>query len=86
MRAVLPVAKQNATSAGTSPSEDEQRDHAQDAERLNARAGRGVGAEDDALQFAELFARVRRVNSAARSLPLCTSSRPRLQPFAQATI
>ena len=55
MRAVLPVAKQKATSAGTSPSDASKRDHAQNAERLNARAGRGVGAQDDAVQFAALF-------------------------------
>src|ERR1700722_7398731 len=33
----------------------EQRDHAQDTERLNARAGRGVGAQDDAVQFTALL-------------------------------
>src|SRR3984885_8866432 len=33
----------------------EQCDHPQDAERLNARARRGVGAKDDAVQFAALL-------------------------------
>ena len=64
----------------------EQRDHAQDAERLNARAGRGVGAEDDAAQVRRSSLAVRKVNSAARSLPLWTSSRPRLQPSHRQTI
>ena len=54
MRAVLPVAKQNAISAGTSPSDDSIEIMREDAERLHAGARRRVGAEDHALELAHV--------------------------------
>jgi hypothetical protein len=52
--AVLPVAKQNTSSAGMFGDGRQHRDHAQDAQRLHARAGRPVGAQDHAVRALEL--------------------------------
>ena len=57
MRAVLPVAKQNAISGGDVAEARQHRDHAQDAERLHAGAGGAVGAENDAAQLVRVRVR-----------------------------
>ena len=65
-RAVLPVAKQNAVSASISPRLLSSAIGPQDAERLDARARRRIGAEDDALGLAKLDRRAHRVERGQR--------------------
>src|SRR6516162_3417148 len=79
IRAVLPVAKQNAISAGSSPSED--------SIETMRRMPSGCTPEPAGASVprmtrcrSPISRAVRSVNSAERSLPLCTSSSPRLQP------
>ena len=50
---MLPVAKQKAISAGISPREHKHGDKTKNAERLNTRSRRSVGAENDAIKLPE---------------------------------
>ena len=58
--AVLPVAKQTATSAGTSPRRCQQRNHAQNAQWLHSRARRRVRAQDHPVELPQFFGRPQR--------------------------
>jgi hypothetical protein len=54
-----------ASSAGRSPKRGQHRHHARDAERLDARARRRIGAEDDAVQIVHLLREPQRVEGGA---------------------
>ena len=85
MRAVLPVAKQNAISAGTSPSDDSiEIIRTMPSGCTPEPAGASVPRITRSSWPRSLA--VRRVSSAARSLPLCTSSSPRWQLSQMQTI
>ena len=65
IRAVLPVPKQKAISAGTSPSDDSMEIMRRMPSGCTPEPGRPVGAEDDALQLPHLARRAHRVERGA---------------------
>ena len=65
MRAVLPVAKQNAFSAGTSPSAESSEIMRRMPSGCTPEPAGRIGAEDDALELAHLARRAQRVERGA---------------------